>query len=335
MARRKIGKRHRVEVRYKDFYRSGYFYLKTEADAARALWKAEYLTKSGRGFEPHALGEALVRYAREISPSKKGERWEIVRAKAILKNYPDLCSKMMHSITLSDMEAWRESRLRTRTSEHRPPPGTATIRREMIYLSSVWETAYKTWKWTDKNLIKEMRREKTNQHRNRRISNAEIDLILAELNRKTGRPAVKKRALARMFLLAIETGMRLGELCSIDAKNVNLEGKLVLLPSTKNGDSREVPLSPVARHLIKEQMALEHNPIFGLSSEVASAMFRKAVQNAGIVGLTFHDTRHEAVTRLASKLNVATLAKMIGHRDLKSLMIYYNPTASEIADLLG
>ena len=51
--------------------------------------------------------------------------------------------------------------------------------------------------------------------------------------------------------------------------------------------------------------------------------------------MTFHDTRHEACTRLARKLDVLDLAKMIGHRDPRSLMIYYNPTASEIAKRLG
>ena len=56
---------------------------------------------------------------------------------------------------------------------------------------------------------------------------------------------------------------------------------------------------------------------------------------AGIEDLTFHDTRHEALTRLARKLDVLDLARMVGHRDPRSLMIYYNPTASEIAQRLG
>lgn len=56
--------------------------------------------------------------------------------------------------------------------------------------------------------------------------------------------------------------------------------------------------------------------------------------NAKFVDLTFHDARHEACTRLARKLEVLDLARMIGHRDPRSLMIYYNPTASEIAERL-
>lgn len=55
----------------------------------------------------------------------------------------------------------------------------------------------------------------------------------------------------------------------------------------------------------------------------------------GITDLTFHDSRHEACTCLERKLGVLDLAKMIGHRDTRSLMIYYNPTATEIEDRLG
>lgn len=50
--------------------------------------------------------------------------------------------------------------------------------------------------------------------------------------------------------------------------------------------------------------------------------------------LTFHDTRHEAITKLAKKLQVLDLARMVGHRDLRMLQIYYNKTAADMADRL-
>jgi integrase len=51
--------------------------------------------------------------------------------------------------------------------------------------------------------------------------------------------------------------------------------------------------------------------------------------------LNFHDARHEAITRLAQKLNVLELARMVGHRDLNMLQIYYNETAQQLAKKLG
>jgi hypothetical protein len=49
----------------------------------------------------------------------------------------------------------------------------------------------------------------------------------------------------------------------------------------------------------------------------------------------FHDSRAEAIWRLSKKLDILQLARIIGHRDLKSLMIYYHEPASEIARQLG
>jgi len=101
----------------------------------------------------------------------------------------------------------------------------------------------------------------------------------------------------------------------------------------KNGDEREVPLSKEAVRLLQCMRPFK-DPVFRLTDEVRDVLFREARDRAGIVGLTFHDTRHEATTRLARKLDVLDLARMLGHRDVKSLLIYYNATAQEIAGRL-
>lgn len=61
---------------------------------------------------------------------------------------------------------------------------------------------------------------------------------------------------------------------------------------------------------------------------------RRARDAAQIKNLHFHDSRAEAIWRLSNKLDVMELARMIGHRDLKSLMHYYNADPDEIADRL-
>lgn len=73
---------------------------------------------------------------------------------------------------------------------------------------------------------------------------------------------------------------------------------------------------------------------FNVSDESRDALFRKAVTRAGIEDLTFHDSRHEAVTRLSKKLGILELARMIGHKDIRQLQVYYNETAAEIAKKL-
>ncbi|WP_058048192.1 tyrosine-type recombinase/integrase [Janthinobacterium sp. Ant5-2-1] len=71
-----------------------------------------------------------------------------------------------------------------------------------------------------------------------------------------------------------------------------------------------------------------------MTDESRDSLFRKAVTRAGIEGLIFHDARHEAITRLAKKLNILELARMVGHKDIRQLQVYYNETAAEIAKKL-
>ena len=63
-------------------------------------------------------------------------------------------------------------------------------------------------------------------------------------------------------------------------------------------------------------------------------MFRRARDTAMIENLHFHDSRAEAIWRLSKKLDVLELARVIGHRDIKSLLIYYQVDADELADRL-
>lgn len=102
-----------------------------------------------------------------------------------------------------------------------------------------------------------------------------------------------------------------------------LQGVGALL-DTKNGTAREVPLS---------EKAVECFPV-GLSAGSISALFAQLCEQAGIEGLTFHDLRATAATRLAKKLNPMQIAKMLGHKNLKMLMVYYRENAQDIAKML-
>jgi integrase len=72
-----------------------------------------------------------------------------------------------------------------------------------------------------------------------------------------------------------------------------------------------------------------------LNTTQLDALFRKAKQKALIEDLHFHDTRHTAITRLAKKLDVLPLARIVGHKDLRQLMVYYNESAETLAQQLA
>lgn len=114
--------------------------------------------------------------------------------------------------------------------------------------------------------------------------------------------------------------------------DVHLSARYVTLPRTKNGDVREVPLSMRAVDIIKA-LPEGDGPVFGLDDALRDALWRKT-RPLALADLHFHDARSEAIWRLSKKLDVLQLARVIGHRDLNSLLIYFRESASDMATRL-
>lgn len=305
MAVYKRGNRWRVEIRRQGLYRSKTFRRKANAEQ----WEARVLVALEGGEPPEAaytLRETIDRYLREVTPHKKGSHWESIRLKRFLRH--KLCNKRLRDVTAEDMAAWRDERLR----EVKP----SSVRRELNIWSAIFSVARREWKWINENPVSDIRKPPGSPHRTRLISDQEIQDIC-----QFAAPDVKA-----LFLLAMETGMRLGEMISISPKDIR--GNYVILRDTKNSLPREVPLTRKAQEILAEWVP------FTTTSASASRRFANTVQSLEIEDLTFHDARHTAATKLAGKLSVLELCKMFGWRDPKNAMIYFNPSASELAGRL-
>lgn len=291
--------------------------------AAAKDWAArqEYLIvegdeKGARG----TLGDALHRYARERSPKKRGERWEIIRLSKLAKD--PIALVRMADLKPAHLADWRDRR------EREVSPGS--VIREMQLLSSVLTVSAKEWGLIPSNPASDVRRPKKPQPRNRLVQPVELDRLAlvagADLSTATARAF-------HAFLFAIETGMRAGEITGLTWDRVDLDRQVARLPMTKNGTARDVPLSSEAVRLLA--VLPKGDPVFGLTADQRDILWRKVRDKAGIADLTFHDARHQAITNLSKKLDVLALARMVGHRDLRMLQVYYNETAEELAKRLG
>ncbi|WP_265596775.1 site-specific integrase [Acinetobacter vivianii] len=148
--------------------------------------------------------------------------------------------------------------------------------------------------------------------------------------------STKAQEVGWAVLFAIETAMRLGEITSMTWENVHIDAMYVHLPDTKNGLSRNIPLSEKAEHLLLKIKNRNHGNVLSISSETLSTLFRRYRNQCGIEDLRFHDLRHEATTRMAQIIqNPADLAKITGHTDINILVnTYHNPTPTEVATRL-
>jgi len=292
------------------------------------VWVAEMITTdTGVAIATGTLRELCERYKREVSEKKRGAQKERIRLDMYARRYPKLFDRKLINIQREDVERLIDDRLK----EIEP----STMNRDLNLISNVFKYA-RRWRMMAHNPMTDLMRPKDPEPRNRRVSDQEIELLLVALNYADDQPITAQRQkVAIAFLVALETAMRQGEIAKLKWSDVHLDERYIALPHTitKTAVSRNVPLSARAIELI-QRLDHEKETMLGVSAGVVSTMFRKAVADSAIDNLTFHDTRHEATTRLAQKLQVLDLARVTGHRDIKQLMTYYNKDARELADLL-
>ncbi|WP_028955887.1 site-specific integrase [Sulfitobacter sp. 20_GPM-1509m] len=265
------------------------------------------------------FGDMLKRYADEVSIHKSGARWEIVRIDKLRRDR--VADVALMDLRPADLASWRDRRLR----EVSP----ASVNREMVLMGAALSVARKEWGLIKVNPMSDVTKPSKPPPRDRLVSQDE----LARLRISAGEDLAHATARSfHAFLFAIETAMRAGELSRLEWGDIDLVSRVARLHKTKNGYPRDVPLSKEAVRLLEALPRM--TPAFGLTADQVSVLFAKVRRRAGINGLTFHDSRHEAITRLAKKLDVLALARMVGHRDLRQLSVYYNETAAELAKRL-
>ncbi len=111
-----------------------------------------------------------------------------------------------------------------------------------------------------------------------------------------------------------------------------LARQTALLPDTKNGTARRVPLSKNAVQLLWDLPKSVSGVVFPVKFFTVDAAFKRALKKTGIVDFHFHDLRHTAITAMAEKLpNLIELSAVTGHKSLTMLKRYYHPDVQDLA----
>ncbi len=176
--------------------------------------------------------------------------------------------------------------------------------------------------------------------RDRRLQPGEYERIVTLLTHDS---RVRDRAAwLLLFTLAVETAMRLREIYTLDASQIDLPGRTIFLDKTKNGDKRQVPLNSIALAALSA-WPVKEGLIFpfwdGRPNRLArvtvllSHKWARIAKWAGCEDLHFHDLRHSAVCNFYEKTTMSDIeiAKITGHKSLKMLMRYANLRASTLA----
>jgi len=125
--------------------------------------------------------------------------------------------------------------------------------------------------------------------------------------------------------IALNTGLRLGEIMKLKWSDVDLTKNLLKVENTKAGKVRYVPISNQSSHvfatLARARVSQRAGSLFAIRNPKTG--FKAACRRAGILGLRFHDLRHTFASRLLSACeNIETTRQLLGHSSLSVTQKY-------------
>ncbi len=269
--------------------------------------------------ESTTLSEALERYIEEHAPKLSDSMREEDRARAIQRR--PLASRFMATIKAKDIAAF----IKVRQDEG---VGPNTIRLDLVLLSKFFEIAATDWGMESlANPVKRANKPKLPAGRSRRLEDDEEERLL---------PVCDPR-FALVVRFALETAMSSEEIATMDWTQVDLKNRSVLLPRTKNGEARTVPLSPAALGILKSFPRVLAGPVFRMNKDQITRHMVNATKKAEIEDFTFHDLRHEAVSRLFENtdLDVIEILASSGHKSMQMLARYSHLRTRRLSDRLA
>lgn len=308
------------------------FRTKKECREWWALQLERSQEKRGLLIEGKTLLDALSRYSKEVTTTKKGQKQELNRIKFLIRSSADLVSKPLQDITVQDAVRWKNERYANGKIK------SSTLIKDTSLLSNVFLYCIQEWFWCKENPFKGLKMPKKPAPRDRILSNDEIEKMRVTLGFSFDTlPLTLSSRVGAIMLFAIETGMRSAEICNMEWKNLKNDGTIIHVPDSKTQSGiRDVPLSTTAQKIINSMKLVnkDNRTIFNVSKQARDALFRKARKKARLSGFTFHDTRATALTKLSKILNPYELTKMVGHSDFNEIMTYYRESAESIGKKL-
>ena len=262
------------------------------------------------------LGDILKRYISENKHRKlRSYKMFEYRIKILLRD------------TISDINLLRLSSKHVAEFRDRKllEVGNATFNKYLSLISVVIETARQDWGiYLPVNPCRLIKREKEPNPRDRVLNDNEYSDLLRAC------ATSMNRYLKPIVLFAMETAMRKGELLQLRYKNINFEKRTLLIPLTKTGKPRTIPLSTKAIEILRSMPRRLDGKVFPLTVDSLRNSFDIAKKRARITGFRFHDIRRMACSSLFEKgFSVPEVQIFSGHRTSSILLSTYTKLDAE------
>lgn len=321
----------------KKFYKSKTF--TSEKEAVRWGRKTHYEIDKGllskESLKPRKFSDAVKKYLQDVLPHKPRNARNVEQH---LKWWDKrLGRRQLVDVSAQDIAEARDYLLKepTHCDKARAP---ATVVRYISSLSSLFETSIKEWHWIEKNPVKLIRKPTVSNARTRFLSVDECSQLLAACKES------RNPYLYSVVIIALTCGMRRGEILGMRWQDIDFEQNLIVLPKTKNGSVRYVPMVGMTRKII--QALFDAEDIFDPSFHVFPSLNPEryldirtawlfALKRAKISNFRFHDLRHSCASFMAmSGASQRDISEILGHRDLRMTHRYSHLTKQHLAETL-
>jgi integrase len=271
-----------------------------EAMMQTGQWKPREQTYS-------TIENLIQNYLEKATPKKKSAEPEIRRLNRLLKE------KSLMAIKLDDAKPHHFATFR----DERLMAGPRACEYDLVLLRAAWNTARIEWGWDlGNNPLTLIRFPKANPPRERRLRKGEYERLFKKCSES------RVWYLWPMIDVAIETSMRRSEILGLRWEHVDFERHKALLPHTKNGKPRWVPLSQKVLGIL-ESLPRTEARVFPITDVAVRQAWDRLRRRANITDLTFHDLRHEAISRkFESGLSIPEVMRISGHQTASQLFRY-------------
>lgn len=269
------------------------------------------------------VAEAIDRYM----STELLNRPKTIRSTGLLLKYwrSRFSEVKLNELSTSMIDAVKRELLSS-TSGNGKKRSPATINRYLAALSVVLNAAVRDWGVLSESPMSRIRKLKEPRGRVKYLDNAQRDRLLSACGQS------KDPYINVVVLVALCTGMRLGEILGLRRENVDLEADRLIVQESKNGERRSIPLVDPAKsaliHFLDDSKA-RHGLLFPAvkSTQAKPKDIRKAwlavARKAELNDFRFHDLRHSCASYLAmSGASLLEIAEVLGHKTLNMVKRY-------------
>jgi site-specific recombinase XerD len=233
---------------------------------------------------------------------------------------PVFGAKQLSEISVQDVEEYRAQRLSSGLKR-------SSVNREISCLRKVFNVA-KTWRYAEDNPVSRVKLYSESE------SLRERELLETEETRLVQAASAH---LKPILAVALNTGMRRGEIFELKWDDLDFEKREIRIPKSKSGKMRFLPMNSVLLGLLKslggETKAEGHvfvNPETGMPYTDIKRAFDGACRRSGIKNLRFHDLRHTFASRLVRRgADLRIVQELMGHASIVTTQRYLHVLAKE------